>query len=104
MDSPRASLLRSGSVAPRSVDVGWQVVFGNLNQRRECRRFVHCEFSEDLAVNLDTSCFQALDEAVVRHVVGANRSVDALDPETTEVALADLAVAVVVDERVSDLL
>src|SRR5690606_2997882 len=47
---------------------------------------------------------QTLDEAVVRDAVGAGSGVDALDPQLAEVTLALLAVVVVVDQRVVDLL
>src|SRR5690606_35580186 len=47
---------------------------------------------------------QTLDEAVVRDAVGAGSGVDALDPQLAEVTLALLAVVVVVDQRVGDLL
>src|SRR5690606_30268809 len=44
------------------------------------------------------------DEAVVGDAVGAGGRVDALDPQLPEVTLPPLAVAVVVDEGVGDLL
>src|SRR5690606_36889280 len=59
---------------------------------------------EDATVNLNSGQVHALDEAVVRHAVLSRRSVDALNPQATEVAFARATVTVRVDERVGDLL
>src|SRR5262249_29652905 len=77
---------------------------GGLDQRCEGGRVVDGQVGEDLAADLDAGEVEALDEPVVGHPVGASRRVDALDPELAEVALARLAVAVAVDQRVGDLL
>src|SRR5699024_7189899 len=65
---------------------------------------VDCELGEHAAVDLDLGGAQALDEPVVGHPVRAGTGVDALDPETTEVALLGAAVTVAVLQRVGDLL
>ena len=52
----------------------------------------------------DAGKVQALDEAVVGDAFGADGSVDALDPQLAEVALASLAVAEVVGKGVQQLL
>ena len=70
---------------------------------REGGRVVHGELGEHATVDLDSSGLEALDETVVGHTVGAGAGVDALDPETTEVALALATVTVAVDQRVDDL-
>src|SRR5699024_2951308 len=86
------------------VDVLGEGVLGDLDQGGESRRVVDGELGEHAAVHLDTREAEALDEAVVGQAVGAGGSVDALDPELTEVALALLAVAEVVGLRVQHLL
>ena len=52
------------------------------------------DVGEHLAVNPDIGRLQALDEAVVGHALRAHGSVEAGDPESAEIALARLAVAV----------
>src|SRR2546423_2507360 len=86
------------------VDVGRQGLLGHLDQGAERLGVVDGQLGQDLAVDLDASQVQALDEAVVGHALGAGRGVDALDPQPAEVALAVLAVPVGVDEGVGDLL
>ncbi len=88
----------------RSVDVGREGLLRRLDDRREGRRLVDRELREDATVDLDAREGEALDEAVVGQAVLTRRRVDALDPETTEVALALATVVVRVDERVGDLL
>src|SRR5687767_6558485 len=87
-----------------SVDVLGQRLLGRLDERGEGGGLVHRELSEHATVDLHPGQVQALDEAVVRDAVLATRGVDALDPQTTEVALALATVTVRVDERVGDLL
>src|SRR5690242_20659561 len=86
------------------VDVRRQCLLRDLDERGERGGVVHGQLGQDLAVDLDVRGLQTLDEAVVRDAVGAGSGVDALDPQLTEVALALLAVVVVVDQRVGDLL
>src|SRR5688500_16736865 len=93
---------RSGAL--RSVDVLGQRLLGRLDERGEGRGLVHRELGEHATVDLHTREAEALDEAVVRDAVLAARSVDALDPQAAEVALALATVTVRVDERVGDLL
>src|SRR5882757_6904922 len=88
----------------RRVHIARQRLLRDLDERREGVRVVHGQLGEDLAVDLDVGGLQTLDEAVVRDAVGAGSGVDPLDPELTEVALALLAVVVVVDQGVGDLL
>src|SRR6478735_9109567 len=99
---------RSGGVAGDlrlgCVDSGRDVGAGELHECGEGRRVVDGEVREDLAVDLDTGGLESLHEPVVGHAVGAGRGVDALDPETTEVALLGPTVTVGVAERVGDLL
>ncbi|MNY17292.1 hypothetical protein D3C86_1506000 [compost metagenome] len=49
---------------------------------------------QNLAVDFDASLVQAVDEAAIGQAEFANSSVDTLDPQSAEVALVDLAVAV----------
>src|SRR5690606_40157075 len=86
------------------VHVRGQGLLRDLDERGERRRVVHGQLGQDLAVDLDVRGLQTLDEAVVRDAVGAGSGVDALDPQLAEVTLALLAVVVVVDQRVGDLL
>src|SRR5699024_1931967 len=72
----------------RRVDVLWQGVLRDLDQTGERRGVVDGELGEHAAIDLDAGQVQTLDEAVVGHAVGAGGSVDPLDPELTEVALA----------------
>ena len=88
----------------RGVDVLGEGVLRDLDQSGEGRGVVDGELCEHATVDLDAGQAQTLDEAVVGHAVGAGRSVDALDPELTEVALALLAVAEVVGLLVQHLL
>ena len=63
------------------------------------------KLGQHTAVNLNLSGLQALDQSgVVGQAVRAGCRVDALDPETTEVALLLLAVTVAVHKRVQQLL
>jgi hypothetical protein len=57
---------------------------------------------ENLAVDFDAGLVQAVDEAAIGQAEFADSGVDALDPERTEVALVDLAVAVSVLLRAID--
>src|SRR3954462_2865768 len=79
-------------------------VAGDLDERRECGRFGHCQLGQVLAIDLDARSSLTLDEVVVGHAVGASCSVDPLDPQRTEVTIARTAVAVGVVERVEHLL
>ena len=59
---------------------------------------VHCEVSEHLAVDLDTSLMDEAHELGVGKILKACGSVDTLNPEGTEVTLLVLAVTVSVGE------
>ena len=52
------------------------------------------EVGEDLAVDFDASLVQAVDEAAVGQAEFADGSVDTLDPQSAEIALLNLAVAI----------
>ena len=54
------------------------------------------EVSEDLAIRFDTGGFDAFDEARVGQTFGAGSGIDALGPQTAELAFAFLTVAVFV--------
>src|ERR1700734_1663300 len=59
----------------------------------------HREVGEDLAVQPDVGRLQLMHQARVGRPVLAGGSVDARDPETAEVALAQLAMGVGIDPR-----
>ena len=84
------------SVVFRCVDVSWESRLCNLDQRGEDCWVVHCQFSQHAAVNFNLCGFEALDETVVGHAVCAGTSVNALDPQATEVTLALATVTVAV--------
>ena len=86
------------------VDVLGEGLAGHLNEGLEARRLVDGQLGEHTAVDLHAGQAKPLDEAVVGQALGAGGSVDALDPQATEVALAGATVAERVDAGVSDLL
>ena len=57
---------------------------------------MNSEVSKDLAVGFDTGGFDAFDEARVGQTFGAGSGIDALGPQTAELAFTLLAVAVFV--------
>ena len=65
-----------------------------VNNSLESFLIVNSEVSEHLTVNLDTSLVQCTHQLAVAHIIKTSSSVDTLDPQTTEVALLGLAVAV----------
>ena len=96
----------SQSILGRSwcVNVLRECCLGGIAQGGEGSEIVHSQLSEDLAVNFDLSKPQALDETVVGQIILTSSSVDALDPQPTEVALLLAAVVVRVGVRVEHLL
>src|SRR5690606_30586991 len=101
----RKLLVTAGLRGPLgSVHVLREGGLGRLHETGEGRGFVDREVGEDATVDLDAREAEALDEAVVGDAVRAGSGVDALDPQTTELALLRVTVAVGVDERVGDLL
>lgn len=64
----------------------------------ECRRIVEGKVGKHLAVDLDTCLVDETHELRVAEILHACCGVDALDPESAEVALLILAVAVSVCE------
>ena len=78
-------------------------VFGLFGDLPECIGIDHGDLGENLAVELDPRLATARDELVVRQPA-ARGCVDPDDPQAPHVALARLAVAVGVLERMLDLL
>src|SRR5262245_36587207 len=95
--------MRSGRLGAARAG-GRRGLAGHRDDRGERRLVGHRQISEDLAVHLHTRELQALDEAVVRHAVGASRGVDPGDPQLAEVTLAVPPVPVRVLQRVQHLL
>src|SRR5207249_520784 len=75
-----------------------------VDDQLERLRVRHGQVGEHLAVELDARLSAAGHELVVREPLASRGRVDADDPQTSEVPLLRLAVAVGVDERVLDLL
>ena len=75
-----------------------------FDQDSKCLRLMDRQIGQNLAVDLDVCLVQAIDEASVGQAVLTRSGVDALDPERTEVALAILAVAVSILQRLLDCL
>src|SRR5436305_2241178 len=64
------------------------------DDRAERFRLVHRDVGEHFAVERDAGEVQRVDELAVGQPLGADRGVDALDPQSAEAALLHLAVAV----------
>src|SRR5207237_7023594 len=64
------------------------------DDRRERFGLVHRDVREHLAVQRDAGEVQRVDELAVGQPLGADRGVDALDPQSAEAPLLHLAVAV----------
>src|SRR4051794_35538660 len=75
---------------------------GLLDNRRESRRLGDGEIGQDLAIHCDAGADEAGDEARIGQAVLAHRRVDALNPQGAEFALAVLAIAVGVLQRLVD--
>ncbi len=73
-------------------------VFHLVDNRLESGGVVEGEVGQDLAVDLDTSLVDEAHELGVRKVLHAGGGVDTLDPQSAEVALLILAVAVSVSQ------
>ena len=95
---------RGNSGFLRSVHVSRKSGLGLLDDGLESLRIGDGQLGESATIQLDAGKVQALDEAVVGDAFGADGSVDALDPQLAEVALASLAVAVVVGKGAQQLL
>src|SRR5690606_16929880 len=79
-----------------------EVLKGGLrlgDQCAECLRLVDREVGKNLTVDLDASLVQAVNEAAVGQAVLTDSSIDALDPQSAEIALAILPVAICVLKR-----
>src|SRR6185312_645694 len=96
----------SGYSAFKSVRRGVLEVFerdlGLRHEGRKSLRLVDGHVGQHLAVDLDAGLVEAVDEAAIAQAVLAGGGVDALDPERAERALADLAVAIGVLQRLLD--
>mgnify|MGYP006877865237 CR=1 FL=1 len=76
----------------------------DLDQRGKSLGVVDGHVGEHLAVELDASLVEAIHEHGVGHTVDTSSSVDASNPETTNLALLVATIAVLVLQRVTDLL
>src|SRR5262245_21505092 len=65
-----------------------------VDERRKRRGIVDREVGENLSIDFDAGELEAVHERVVVHVVLVSTGVDAGDPETAEVTLLVLAIAV----------
>lgn len=65
-----------------------------INNGLESGRIVEGEIGKDLTVDLDSSLVDKTHEFGVRQILHAGSSVDSLDPESAEITLFVLAVAV----------
>ena len=88
----------------RSVHISRKNSLGLLDDGLEGLRIGDGQLGESTTIQFDASEVQALDETVVSDALCADGSVDALDPQLAEVALASLAVAEVVGKGVKQLL
>ncbi|MDF2642719.1 MAG: hypothetical protein K0R45_1992 [Pseudomonas sp.] len=64
-------------------DLG-QSGFSFLDNCSKRRFFVHCQISQNLAVDLDRRFFQASDQTAVGQTVDTRTSVDTSDPQSAE--------------------
>src|SRR4030095_16463549 len=80
------SLRSSGLLRQGSARLG--------NDRLEGVALVHRDVGQDLAVEIDAGELEAVHELAVGQAFGADRGVDALDPQGAEAALLHLAVAI----------
>ena len=82
--------------------LGFQSLLRLSDDGGECWSIGDREVREDLAVSFDTGSLQAFDEAGVGDVLVAACSVDTLCPQTAELTLALLTVAIFVRHRLAD--
>src|SRR5690606_14043203 len=88
---PAAPRIGSGAGSGPSVGKG---LLRLLDDRGESAALVHRQVGHDLPVELDPGQLGAVDELRIGQALGADGSVDALDPQGAEVPLLHLAVAV----------
>lgn len=81
-----------------SIHISWQSSLSSFNDRLEGFNVANSELSQSAAIQFDASQTQALNESVVGDSFCANCSVNTLNPQLAEVALASLAVAEVVSK------
>ena len=80
----------------RSIHISRKSGLGLLDDGLEGLRIRDGQLGESATIQFDASEVQALDEAVVGDALSADSSIDALDPQLAEVALASRAVPEVV--------
>ena len=68
-----------------------QLSLGQFDDSGEVGLFTHGEVGEHLAVDFNTGKLQAIDQTGIGQAVDAGTSVDTLDPQAAESALAELA-------------
>ena len=88
----------------RSIHISRKSGLGLLDDGLEGLRIRDGQLGESATIQFDASEVQALDEAVVGDALSADSSIDALDPQLAEVALASLTIAEVVSKGVKQLL
>ena len=74
-----------------------QLLYG-VDDRFECLRIVHCEVSENLAVETYVLSVDGTHKLGISHTVLACSGIDTGDPEGAEIALFVLAVAVCISQ------
>ena len=85
----------------RSIHISRKSGLGLLDDGLEGLRIRDGQLGESATIQFDASEVQALDEAVVGDALSADSSIDALDPQLAEVALASLTIAEVVGKECS---
>src|SRR5690606_13187603 len=94
--SGRAGLADSAFKSVRRLGVLeiFERLLCRCNQRTECFGLMNCNVGQNLAVNLNTSLGQTIDETAIGQALLTDSRIDALDPQSAERALAILAVAI----------
>src|SRR5581483_7834494 len=77
---------------------------GLCDERLQASRIVHRQVGEDLAIDHDAGLLDAADELRIGQPLFARTGVDALDPQTAEVALLGAAIAIGITQRLLDAL
>src|SRR3954471_23569914 len=92
------------SVRRLTAKLLYQRLLGLADQLREGRRLLAGEVGQDLAVDLDAGLLDAVHELRIGEAVLAHAGIDALDPQTAEIALLGAAVAIRILQAFFDLL
>ena len=77
-----------------SVQIALLGSLGFFHDSSKCRFFVYCQVGQYFTVNFNTGFLQTANKAAVRHAVDTRTSIDTLNPQRTELALAVAAVTV----------